>query len=67
MRYDLTMSAASYVHLMSGEPLPRLSLPPFKAIIVAEDTADNGWRDEVSKVSVTVYLTPKLVKRAAFS
>ncbi|QNQ10453.1 DUF7684 family protein [Sphingomonas alpina] len=43
------MSAIRYVHLTSGEPLPPLSLPPFKAIIVAEDTADDGWRKDVSE------------------
>ncbi|WP_052215387.1 DUF7684 family protein [Sphingomonas sp. ERG5] len=42
------MTATSYVHLISGAPPPQLSLPPFKAIIVAEDAANDGWRDDVS-------------------
>jgi hypothetical protein len=38
------MDAVSYIHLRSGEPLPALIRPRFKAVIVAEDAADRVWR-----------------------
>ena len=36
-----------YINLRSGEHPPPLSLPPFKALVVLDDTADAGWRSEV--------------------
>jgi hypothetical protein len=35
--------------LRSGEPLPLLPLPPFKAVIVAEEAVDGDWRSKVSE------------------
>jgi hypothetical protein len=41
------MNAVSYVHLQGGGLLPPLSLPPFKALVIAEEAVEAPWRAEV--------------------
>ena len=37
-----------YLHLASGEDIPRAEARPFRAVLIAEQAVDDAWRHEVA-------------------
>lgn len=43
------MNTVAYLHLTAEAPLPELSSPAFKAILVADCPVSEGWRERVAE------------------